>query len=401
MKKIVVVFGTRPEAIKMCPLVNVLLSKREFETKVCVTGQHREMLDQVLQTFGVKPDYDLAIMKTNQTLFDLTLTLLPKLKEVLEREKPELVLVHGDSASSFISALVCFYLKIDIGHVEAGLRTYDLQSPYPEEFFRQSIGSMARYHFAPTRKAKVNLIQEGRHPDSIYVTGNTAIDALRTTIREEYTHPLLDWAKDSRLIVLTAHRQENIGEPLREVYRAVRRIVNEYEDVKVIYPVHPNPLVRSIAYEMLNNHQRIQLIEPLPVVDFHNILSKTYLVLTDSGGIQEIAPSLGKPVLVLREKTERPEGIRAGTLKLTHTDEENIYRECKVLLSSTSKYIEMSKASNPYGDGYASARIADIIHTGRRWEWNEHSVSRSKFTDRGRPNRPDQPFKSYDRKREG
>lgn len=379
----------------MCPLVNVLLSKKEFDTKVCVTGQHKEMLAQVLDTFNVKPDYDLLIMKKNQTLFDITITILEKIKEVLELEQPDLVLVHGDTSTTFVTALACYYMRIPIGHVEAGLRTYNIDSPYPEEFNRQAVGIVAHYHFAPTKRAKVNLINEGKDPAQIYVTGNTAIDALRTTVYPEYKHAHLDWAKDSRLIMVTAHRRENIGEPLRNIFKAIRRIVEEIEDTKVIYPVHLNPSVRKIANEIIGHHDRIRLIEPLSVVDFHNFLAQSYIILTDSGGIQEEAPSLGKPVLVLRDTTERPEGIRAGTLKMVGTNEEDIYRECKLLLTHSSKYLAMSKASNPYGDGYASDRIADIIQTGRRWEWNENTISRSKFTDRGRTNRTRQPHKDF------
>lgn len=370
----------------MCPLVNVLLSKDEFDTKVCVTGQHREMLEQVLQIFNVKPDYDLSIMKNNQTLFDITLTILDKLRMVLDIEKPDLVLVHGDTSTTFVTSLACFYLRIKVGHVEAGLRTYNIDSPYPEEFNRQAVSIIANYHFAPTKKSRVNLINEGKDPATIFITGNTAIDALRTTIRSDYNHPQLDWANDSRLIMVTAHRRENIGEPLRNIFKAIRRIVEDFPDTKVIYPVHLNPCVRDIANDIIGDHERIRLIEPLSVIDFHNFLAKAYIILTDSGGIQEEAPSLGKPVLVLRDTTERPEGIKAGTLKMVGTNEDDIYRECKLLLSDTIRYLNMSRASNPYGDGYASDRIADIIQTGRRWEWNENSISRTKFTDRGRPN---------------
>lgn len=378
----------------MCPLVNVLLSKKDFDVKVCVTGQHREMLDQVLETFDVKPNYDLSIMKSSQTLFDITITILDKIKQVLVDEKPDLVLVHGDTSTTFVTALACFYLKIPIGHVEAGLRTYDIDSPYPEEFNRQAVGIIAQYHFAPTKRAKVNLINEGKNPSSIFITGNTAIDALRTTVHSDYSHPELDWAKGYRLIMVTAHRRENIGEPLRNIFKAIRRIVEDMPDTKVIYPVHLNPEVREIANEIIGNHDRIHLIEPLSVVEFHNFLAKSHIILTDSGGIQEEAPSLGKPVLVMRDTTERPEGIKAGTLKMVGTNEEDIFRECKILLSDPRKYQEMSKASNPYGDGYASDRIADIIQTGRRWEWNEHSISRPKFTDRGRTDRSRQSYKS-------
>jgi UDP-N-acetylglucosamine 2-epimerase (non-hydrolysing) len=361
MKKIMVVFGTRPEAIKMCPLVKELKSRDNFETIVCVTGQHREMLDQVLEVFNVVPDYDLSIMKEKQTLFDVTINILERMKAVLEEVKPDIVLVHGDTSTTFVTALACFYLQIKIGHVEAGLRTYNIYSPYPEEFNRQAVGIMADFNFSPTEVSKNNLIKEGKNPETIFVTGNTAIDALKTTVREEYTHEHLEWASDSRLIMITAHRRENLGEPMRNMFRAIKRIIDEKPDIKAIYPIHMNPVVREAANEILGNTDRIRIIEPLEVLDFHNFLARSYLILTDSGGIQEEAPSLGKPVLVMRDTTERPEGIAAGTLKLVGTDEEVIYNTFKQLLDDKEEYEKMSKASNPYGDGFASKRIADIL----------------------------------------
>ena len=361
MKKIMLIFGTRPEAIKMCPLVNELKKREAIETKVCVTGQHRQMLDQVLKTFDVKPDYDLAVMKDKQTLFDVTVNILGSIREVLEKEKPDIVLVHGDTTTTFVSALACFYLHIRVGHVEAGLRTHDIYSPYPEEFNRQAVGILAAYHFAPTQKAKENLLSEGKDPAHIYVTGNTAIDALQTTVRPDYTHPELEWAKESRLILITAHRRENLGEPMYHMFRAIRRILDEHEDVKAIYPIHMNPAVREIAGEVLASSDRIHIIEPLDVFDFHNFMSRSYLILTDSGGIQEEGPSLGKPILVMRDTTERPEGVEAGTLKLVGTNEDTIYEEFNRLLCDGEAYRQMSMASNPYGDGKASIRIADIL----------------------------------------
>ena len=361
MKKIVVVFGTRPEAIKMCPLVNELKNRNTIDIKVCVTGQHRQMLDQVLEAFHVVPDYDLSIMKDNQTLFDITTNILNSIKGVLEEERPDVVLVHGDTSTTFVTALACFYLKIPVGHVEAGLRTYNLYSPYPEEFNRQAVGIISQFNFAPTELSKQNLINEGKKENTIFVTGNTAIDALRTTVRQDYSHPELAWASDSRLIMITAHRRENLGQPMRNMFKAIRRVMDEYEDVKAIYPIHMNPVVRQTANEILGGDDRIHIIEPLEVIDFHNFLSRSYLILTDSGGIQEEAPSLGKPVLVMRDTTERPEGIAAGTLKLVGTDEENIYRNFKLLLDDKSEYLKMSNASNPYGDGFASKRIADVL----------------------------------------
>ena len=360
-KKVMLVFGTRPEAIKMCPLVNELKTRKELETVVCVTGQHRQMLDQVLEAFQVEPDYDLSIMKDRQTLFDVTTNILNKIKEVLEKEKPNVVLVHGDTSTTFVTALACFYLQIPVGHVEAGLRTYNIYSPYPEEFNRQAVSIISQFNFAPTELSKNNLLKEGKKEETIFVTGNTAIDALKTTVREDYTHPDLEWASDSRLIMITAHRRENLGEPMQHMFRAIRRVMDEHPDVKAIYPIHMNPVVREIADSILGDDERIRIIEPLEVLDFHNFLNRSYMILTDSGGIQEEAPSLGKPVLVMRDTTERPEGIEAGTLKLVGTEEETIYQNFKSLLENKDEYEKMSKASNPYGDGFACKRIADIL----------------------------------------
>ena len=359
-KRVMVIFGTRPEAIKMCPVVVELKSRSCFETVVCVTGQHREMLDQCLNTFHVKADYDLSVMQKKQTLFDITTLILNRIKEVLEKEHPDVVLVHGDTTTTFSAALACFYMHIPVGHVEAGLRTYNLESPYPEEFNRQTVGILASLHFAPTEKAKDNLLREGKDPKRVFVTGNTAIDALKTTVAAHYTHPYLDWAGDSRLILLTAHRRENLGAPMEAMFRAILRIVNENEDIKVIYPVHLNPVVRETARKIFGDHDRIRLVEPMDVFDFHNFMAKSYLIMTDSGGIQEEAPSLGKPVLVMRDTTERPEGVEAGTLRLVGTEEEVIYREVRRLLDQR-EYEVMSHAVNPYGDGHASRRIADIL----------------------------------------
>lgn len=361
MKKVMLVFGTRPEAIKMCPLVNELKERNGINTIVCVTGQHRQMLDQVLKAFDVVPDYDLSIMKERQTLFDVTTNILEKIREVLEAERPDVVLVHGDTSTTFVTALACFYLQIPIGHVEAGLRTYNIYSPYPEEFNRQAVGIISKYNFAPTEMAKNNLLKEGKNAGSIYVTGNTVIDALKTTVREDYTHPEIEWAKDSRLILITAHRRENLGEPMRNMFRAIRRVMDEHKDVKAIYPIHMNPVVRETANEILGDDDRIHIIEPLEVLDFHNFMNQSYLILTDSGGIQEEAPSLGKPVLVMRDTTERPEGIAAGTLKLVGTNENVIYDNFKLLLDDENEYSKISNASNPYGDGFACKRIADIL----------------------------------------
>ncbi len=361
MKKIMLVFGTRPEAIKMCPLVNELKADPDMTPVVCVTGQHREMLDQVLEAFDVTPDFDLSIMKQGQTLFDITTNILNRIKEVIEEVKPDVVLVHGDTSTTFVTALACFYLQVPVGHVEAGLRTYNLYSPFPEEFNRQAVSIISKYNFAPTELSKQNLINEKKDPSTIFVTGNTAIDALKTTVREDYTHPELEWAKDSRMILITAHRRENLGEPMHNMFRAIRRIIEEHEDVKAIYPIHMNPVVRKAADEELSGCDRIRIIEPQPVLDFHNFIARSYMILTDSGGIQEEAPSLGKPVLVMRDTTERPEGIAAGTLKLVGTDEKVIYDNFKELLENKEAYDRMSHASNPYGDGFACRRIVDIL----------------------------------------
>lgn len=361
MKKVMLVFGTRPEAIKMCPLVNELKTRKQLETVVCVTGQHRQMLDQVLDAFHVVPDYDLSIMKDRQTLFDVTTNILNRIKEVLEKEKPNVVLVHGDTSTTFVTALACFYLQIPVGHVEAGLRTYNIYSPYPEEFNRQAVSIISQFNFAPTELSKENLLKEGKKEETIFVTGNTAIDALKTTVRDDYSHEDLEWAADSRLIMITAHRRENLGEPMKHMFRAIRRVMDEHPDVKAIYPIHMNPVVREIADSILGDDERIRIIEPLEVLDFHNFLNRSYMILTDSGGIQEEAPSLGKPVLVMRDTTERPEGIAAGTLKLVGTEEETIYQNFKNLLENSDEYEKMSKASNPYGDGFACKRIADIL----------------------------------------
>lgn len=361
MKTVMLVFGTRPEAIKMCPLVNELKKRPGIRTVVCVSGQHREMLDAVLRAFNVVPDYDLAIMKDRQTLFDITVNILERIRAVLEEVKPDVVLVHGDTSTTFVTALACFYLQIPVGHVEAGLRTYNIYSPYPEEFNRQAVSVIARYNFAPTELSRENLLREGRKPESIFVTGNTAIDALKTTVRADYTHPELEWAAGSRLIMITAHRRENLGEPMHRMFRAIRRIIEEHPDVRAIYPIHMNPVVREEANAELGGCDRIRIIEPLDVLDFHNFLSRSYLILTDSGGIQEEAPSLGKPVLVMRDTTERPEGIAAGTLRLVGTEEETIYKNFKELLEDRAAYDKMAHASNPYGDGFASVRIADVL----------------------------------------
>ena len=361
MKKVMLVFGTRPEAIKMCPLVNELKRNGSFDVKVCVTGQHREMLNQVLDVFKVEPDYNLDIMRDNQTLFTITTSILDKIKPVLENEKPDVVLVHGDTTTTFATALAAFYLGIKVGHVEAGLRTYNIYSPFPEEFNRQAVSIVSNFNFAPTEKAKENLLVEKRDEDTIYVTGNTGIDALKTTINLEYKHELFDWIGDDRLIMLTAHRRENLGEPMENMFKAIKRVLQENSNVKVIYPIHKNPKVREVANRIFGEEDRVKLIEPLEVIDFHNFLNKSYLILTDSGGIQEEAPSLGKPVLVLRDTTERPEGVAAGTLKLVGTKEEDIYNNFKLLLEDNEEYKKMSQASNPYGDGRASERIAEVL----------------------------------------
>lgn len=362
MKKVMLVFGTRPEAIKMCPLVNELKSRPdEFQTIVAVTGQHREMLDQVLSVFDVAPDHDLAIMKPGQTLFDVTCDVLLKLKAILEEERPDVVLVHGDTTTSFAAALACFYLQIPVGHVEAGLRTHDIYSPWPEEFNRQAVDIVSSYYFAPTETSKVNLLAEGKPAERIFVTGNTGIDALRTTVCKGYTHEVLDWAADSRLVLITAHRRENLGKPMHNMFRAIRRVMDEHPDLKAVYPIHMNPKVREAAHTELDGCDRLRIIEPLEVLDFHNFMSVSYLILTDSGGIQEEAPGLGKPVLVMRDTTERPEGVEAGTLRLVGTSEEKIYEVFTELLDNGDEYRRMSIASNPYGDGHASERICEIL----------------------------------------
>ena len=361
-KKIMLVFGTRPEAIKMCPLVLELKKNKNFIVKVCVTGQHKEMLEQVLKAFKVRPDYNLQIMKERQTLADVTKAILSeKFQSILQNEKPDVVLVHGDTTTTFATALQCFYLGIKVGHVEAGLRTYNIHSPFPEEFNRQAVGIISEFNFAPTEKARQNLIGEGKDKNNIYVTGNTAIDALKTTVLKNYKNKIFDWLGSDRLILLTAHRRENLGQPMEHMFRAINRIVNEFENIKVVYPIHLNPVVRETANKIFKNNDRIKLIEPLDVLDFHNFMSRAYLILTDSGGIQEEAPSLGVPVLVMRDTTERPEGIKAGTLKLVGTDEEKIYKEFKSLITDKKKYERMHKASNPYGDGHACERISKIL----------------------------------------
>lgn len=362
--RVMLVFGTRPEAIKMCPLVLELKKRSSLQTIVCVTGQHRSMLDQVLKVFGVIPDYDLSIMKDKQTLFDITTEVLKGMRGVLETVKPDLVLVHGDTSTTFATALAAFYLQIPVGHVEAGLRTYKIYSPYPEEFNRQAVGSIASYNFAPTKRASKNLIREGKARSSIFITGNTAIDALQTTVHDNYRHPDLEWCGNSRLVLVTAHRRENLGTPMVHMFRAIKRVLDEHDDVKAIYPIHLNPLVREIAHTVFGDDDRIRLIEPLDVLDFHNFMSQSFMILTDSGGIQEEAPSLAKPVLVMRDTTERPEGIKAGTLKLVGTNEETIYKEFTNLLDRKEEYEKMAQAVNPYGDGKASVRIADIIERG-------------------------------------
>lgn len=362
MIKVISIFGTRPEAIKMAPLVKELEKRKEIESIVVVTAQHRQMLDSVLDTFKIKPNYDLNIMKQGQTLGEITTRALTGLEEVIQKEKPDIVLVHGDTTTTFAGALAAFYNGVSIGHVEAGLRTYDKYSPYPEEMNRQMVDCMTDMYFAPTLMSKENLLKEGKDERKIYVTGNTAIDAMSTTIKNNYTHPELEWIKQNeKMILLTAHRRENLGEPMRNIFKAVKRITDEFSDVKVIYPIHLNPKVREIANEIFDGDDKVHLIEPLEVFDFHNFQNKSYLILTDSGGIQEEAPSLGKPVLVLRDTTERPEGIKAGTLKLVRTDEETIYNETKKLLTNQKEYEKMSRASNPYGDGHASEKIVDAI----------------------------------------
>lgn len=379
MKKVMIVFGTRPEAIKMCPLVLELKNRHSFQTVVCVTAQHRQMLDQVLKTFEILPDYDLNIMKNCQTLSDITIAILSSIKEVLKKEQPNVVLVHGDTSTTFVTALACFYLQIPVGHVEAGLRTYNIYSPYPEEFNREAVSIVSQYNFAPTPLSRDNLLREGRKAENIYVTGNTVIDAMRYTVKEGYTHPELDWVKDSKLIFITAHRRENLGEPMHQMFRAIQRVLNEHPDCKAIYPIHMNPVIRQIAEEELGQCDHIHIIEPLGVFDCHNFEARSYLCLTDSGGIQEECPSYGVPVLVMRNTTERPEGVNAGTLRLIGTDEETIYNTFKLLIENNDEYEKMSKACNPYGDGRACKRIADILEFGSYEPWGgTHPIIGSK-----------------------
>lgn len=371
MKKIMIVFGTRPEAIKLCPLILELKKRSALEIKVCVTAQHRQMLDQVLETFNIIPDYDLDIMKNRQTLFDITTNILNEIKGVLEEVKPDVVLVHGDTSTSFVAALACFYLQIPVGHVEAGLRTYNIYSPYPEEFNREAISIVSQYNFAPTAMARDNLIQEGRDPRKIYITGNTVIDAMKYTVRENYSHPELEWIGTDKLIFITAHRRENLGIPMHNIFRAIRRVLDEHKDCKAVYPIHMNPVVREAAEQELGGCDRIHIIEPMEVTDCHNFEARSFLCLTDSGGIQEECPSFGVPVLVMRDTTERPEGVKAGTLRLVGCDEEMIYKTFKLLLEDKEEYEKMSKASNPYGDGYACKRIADILEGKQYVSWGE------------------------------
>lgn len=368
-KKIMCVFGTRPEAIKICPLVNEMKKREGLEVLVCVTAQHRQMLDQVLETFGVVPDYDLNIMKERQTLFDITTNILDGIRSILEEVRPDVVLVHGDTSTSFVTALACFYLQIPVGHVEAGLRTYNIYSPYPEEFNRQAVGIVSQYNFAPTQLAAQHLKAEGKNLDKIYITGNTVIDAMQHTVKEDYTHPELDWVGDGKLIFITAHRRENLGEPMHRMFRAIRRVLDEHPECKAVYPIHMNPVVRQAAEEELGDCKQIHIIEPIDVFDCHNFEARSFLCLTDSGGIQEECPSYGVPVLVMRDTTERPEGVDAGTLKLVGTDEEMIYKTFKLLLEDEVEYNKMSHACNPYGDGHACERIADILEKGMYSPW--------------------------------
>lgn len=361
MKKIMLVFGTRPEAIKMCPLVIELKKYEEFQVITVVSGQHKEMLEQILVCFQVIPEYNLHVMKPGQTLTEITSDVLQGMKRIYEKEHPDLVLVHGDTTTAFASALQAFYMDIPVGHVEAGLRTYHLRSPFPEEFNRQAIGSLATYHFAPTQTAVNHLLTEQKNPKNVYLTGNTVIDALKTTVQETYDHPILQWAKGSRLVLLTAHRRENLGAPMRQIFEAILRVLAEHEDVKLVYPVHLNPLVQKTADEIFAGCDRIMLTEPLQVIDFHNVMNRSYLIMTDSGGIQEEAPALGKPVLVLRDTTERPEGVEAGTLKLVGTNKEAVYQAFTTLLENKEEYQKMQKAINPYGDGTASYKIAQVL----------------------------------------
>ena len=370
MKKIMTVFGTRPEAIKICPLILEMKKRAGLQVVVCVTAQHRQMLDQVLVTFGVVPDYDLNIMKDRQTLFHITTNVLNGIKEVLEKERPDVVLVHGDTSTTFVTALACFYLQIPVGHVEAGLRTYNIYSPYPEEFNREAVSIISQYNFAPTPLARENLIREGKKAETIYVTGNTVIDAMQHTVRQDYTHPELEWVGDGKMIFITAHRRENLGEPMHNMFRAIRRVLDEHPDCKAVYPIHMNPVVRDAAAAELGDCDRIHIIEPIEVFDCHNFEARCHLCLTDSGGIQEECPSYGRPVLVMRDTTERPEGVDAGTLRLVGTNEEVIYRNFKELLENQEAYDLMAHACNPYGDGKACVRIADVLEFGKCEEWD-------------------------------
>ena len=368
-KRVVITVGCRPDCIKMMPLVKELKKREGIEVVLLSTGQHRQMLDQVFDVFGEKPDYDMEIMKPGQSLFDITTNILNKIQKAMEEIKPDVVLVHGDTSTAFVTALACFYLQIPVGHVEAGLRTYNIYSPYPEEFNRQGIGLIAKYNFAPTKLAKQNLLNEGKKPEGIYVTGNTVIDAMQHTVKENYTHPELDWVGDNKLIFITAHRRENLGQPMHNMFRAIRRVLDEHPDCRAIYPIHMNPLVRKAADEELGDCKQIHIIEPIEVFDCHNFEAKSYLILTDSGGIQEEAPAYGVPVLVMRDTTERPEGVEAGTLKLVGTNEDVIYKEFTKLLDDKEEYAKMAKAVNPYGDGHACERIADILENKPYQEW--------------------------------
>lgn len=371
MKKVLLVFGTRPEAIKMCPLVVELKKRSSIKTIVCVTAQHRQMLDQVLKIFSIVPDYDLDLMKERQTLFDITSNVLNCIKDVLIKEKPDVCLVHGDTSSAFVSSLACYYLNIPVGHVEAGLRTYDIYSPFPEEFNRQAIGIISQYNFAPTLLSRENLVREGKNEKNIFVTGNTVIDAMKYTVSKIYSHPELEWVGDSKLIFITAHRRENLGAPMKNMFRAIKRVLNEHPECKAVYPIHMNPLVRQIANTELKDCKNIHIIDPIDVFDCHNFEARSYLCLTDSGGIQEECPSYGVPVLVMRDTTERPEGVKAGTLKLVGTNEENIYNAFSLLLDNEYEYEKMSRSCNPYGDGHACERIADILEGKEYSAWNE------------------------------
>ena len=370
MKKVMLVFGTRPEAIKMCPLVLEIKRRKSLIPIVCITAQHRQMLDQVLSAFEIVPDYDLDIMKERQNLFDITNNVLNGIKSILEIEKPDLVLVHGDTSTAFSTALACFYMQIPVGHVEAGLRTYDIYSPYPEEFNRQGIDIISTFSFAPTPFSRNNLLKEGKKKENIYVTGNTVIDAMNYTVKDSFSHPIFEWIGDGKLILITAHRRENLGVPMRNMFRAVRRVLDEFPECRAVYPIHMNPAVRDIANEELSDCKQIKIIEPLDVLDCHNFEARAYLCLTDSGGIQEECPHFGVPVLVMRNTTERPEGIEAGTLKLVGTDEEYIYNTFKTLLEDNDVYESMSKACNPYGDGHASERIADVLEGKEFMPWS-------------------------------